>query len=278
MDEELTRAVADNQAQLDRSWHYGYSVHRSAAVPLKPEHLRAIFDHLDRNIASINAGSIADHARKNDGAVPQCGLNCHHCCFQTIEVSTLELVRIVAWADADEAARLLARSRDIAPKVARLDKPARYQAGIPCPALKGRACGIYAVRPVACQTYLSLSRSACDRDWARRGQTRKDHWTDIPLLAIPQLAGHSILTGLHAGLHRVGLEVERVELAAGLAHALAVPDLVPRWLAGERLFQAVALRAPIAYPDMLDQMIRRMAPEQSKLSAALDAMFEPVAP
>lgn len=268
----IVNAIEQNREGLQRCWVAGWSVHDELSLPLPLPHLRTILRVTEKNIATINADAIENHAQQNHGARPQCAKGCHHCCFQTIEVTSLDVIAIVLWLEdqPEKADRIATRAQEIAPKVAKLTKPQRYEAGIPCPALDGRDCGVYEARPVACRTYLSMSRSACDRDWARRGKTTRAHWTHIPTMAAPQMAGHSMASGLHAALHATGLELVRCELAAGLAHALAVPDMVSRWLAGERVFAPVALASPAPYGEILEQEITHMVgPTRSLLETAM---------
>jgi uncharacterized protein len=235
---ELVAVVADNQDMARTLFRSGYSIRPALVRPLPAVLWDEMNRFLDANLVSLNKGVIQRHADASDGRLPACRAGCCHCCFQTIEVTSVELVRLALSIGPEERPSVLARAGTTAKRVAPLDKPQRYAAAIPCPMLQDRHCSRYEARPVACRTYWSLSRTACDSDWRHR---RRSGRSGVPLLAHGLLGGEMMMTGFAAAFQAAGFEVVRVELAAGLARLLSLPGLVlcAAWLRGERVFEGL---------------------------------------
>ncbi len=166
-----------------------------------------------------------------------CRAGCSMCCHNLILLTAPEVFAI-----ADEVARRPSATEDAA-AIARaalagkgLDRDARLERRLACPLLASDLCSIYAVRPIACRGFFSLSLEACQAVFEGQGE-------DVPAWRLAMIA-----RGLHdrcmaAAIKAVGLPHGAVELTEALTAALAAPDAQARWLAGEDVFAAAAAEA-----------------------------------
>ncbi|HSF29824.1 MAG TPA: hypothetical protein VLK82_05030, partial [Candidatus Tectomicrobia bacterium] len=90
-------------------------------------------------------------------------------------------------------------------------------------------CGIYAIRPLACRGYSSLSRSACEDAYTDKGERVQLHGL------IRELAA-GVSYGLVLVSKELGLEWGKHEIEAAVLRALGTPNAAERWAGGERVF------------------------------------------
>lgn len=179
----------------------------------------------------------------SQGRRPGCRQGCAWCCYQETLVSSVEVAFLAAMLPPDQHATLAERCRTIVARTAGGGSRARASKTIPCPLLHGTTCSIHAIRPQACRTHFSVSREACRREWnSRTRPERPGAAGGVPMPAQPKGIGFAMGWGLDKALAETGLEVELCELAEGLTVALG-PGALDRWLAGERVFRAVARRS-----------------------------------
>ncbi|MES2712016.1 MAG: YkgJ family cysteine cluster protein [Pseudomonadota bacterium] len=186
-------------------------------------------------------GDAAAQGEQQLGRKVGCAKGCHRCCFQTIEVSTVEVVALVARIPEQDRPGVAAMAAVEAERVASLSRSDRYRQGVSCLFLEGQDCGIYDARPSVCRGYLSYSRLACRKDWSERFQDNRRG--GVPLLAETQILAGIYAQGVDIAMARAGLEVEHVEISRAVA-VLALPGAIGRWLAGERLFEGWRHRNP----------------------------------
>lgn len=203
-------------------------------------------------IDAIIASSMPELERQ-EGKRVGCVAGCAMCCHQTIEISCSEVV-MIAWAirggpDAGAARQAFAAQAEA---IIGRTKAERYARGIACAALEGNLCGIYPVRPGACRGYYSLSKLACKKDWSDRLSRRRP--AGVPTVAPFQVLPVMAVIGVDLRLRERGLELVRVELAAGIAAALE-PGAIEAWLAGGRVFAGLAFGN---YPATLDAVANRI--------------------
>ena len=161
-----------------------------------------------------------------------CSAGCSMCCHNWISVTAPEVFVIAAEigrraSAADDGARI-ARAA-LAGKG--LDRDARLERRLACPMLASDLCSIYAVRPLACRGFFSLSLEACQAVFKGEGE-------DIPAWRAAML-----LRGIHdrcmaAAIRAAGLAHGAFEMTEGLTLAFADPAAQARWLAGEDVFAA----------------------------------------
>jgi hypothetical protein len=193
---------------------------------------------LFRNVVA-SAGATLDTyvAPLLDGHVPgmgtqrvACRAGCTPCCHQHTYPTAAELAVIVLSVSPGDRQVLADRARAIGARSNGLSHHERFAKAIPCPLLENGRCGVYALRPLVCRTYLSTSKRACDHDWRTRFQHNKTK--GVPLLVQPQVLGTGYSIGLDIVLYELGLETERAEMAPGLV-AMCEDQGAERWLAGE---------------------------------------------
>ena len=109
------------------------------------------------------------------------------------------------------------------------------QQRLPCPLLIDDACGVYQVRPINCRQVMSSSMEACRAKLA--GLPANVPYVEEAM----QKAAHtrSLLLG---AIEAAGRDTTSYELTQALAIALKDPDAEKRWLAGEDVFAAAAIK------------------------------------
>lgn len=193
--------------------------------------VKASWNSIDEDIDAVT--------QANTNVTPACKVGCSTCCVQDVQVSTPELL-LLAMELHDSPHQLLVRHR--AKRIVELRQAGhlspqqRYAAGITCPLLVDRKCISYDERPTPCRGYFSADLGACKADWAMRKNPEKK--AGVPIIASLGWRAATIRMAVDAAMLDAGLEVERVELSAGL-HALdsAEPDIIERWARGEPVFR-----------------------------------------
>ena len=235
IDQGAVRMVQDSQAEFLEVVRMAYGEARRilAEGPLDAAMLCTVVQSALVEVSRFTAGA-EDRAREQGRRIG-CKAGCAMCCHQHVLPSSVELAMLAFAIVEDEHAALLERCRTSAALVQDLSHAERYKRGIPCVLLEGSLCGVYEIRPGMCRSYVSLSKLACDKDWRDRFKSRA---RGVPLLSNPQMYGGGIIFGVELALWRLGLEIERAELAAGLA-AMLEDRGAERWLAGEKVLRPV---------------------------------------
>ena len=185
-----------------------------------------------------------------------CARGCSHCCTTFVSATAPEVLRLAraVRGDAAKVARVDAAGRD----AQSIPQAERERRRIVCPILENQACSAYASRPVVCRYVLSTSLPACVRIFTQNSTE-----------ALPYPDGatglrSTVVVIMKAAMVLAGLSHQHIELHHALATALAVEDAEARWLAGEPVFEAVAV----------DQVDR----ESSHLKGLIDALVGAVRP
>lgn len=174
---------------------------------------------------------------------PACKEGCHWCCCVKISCTPIEAMFAALW--------ILQRCPDLIDSVVTFDNQTqqvgvdrRWRKGAWCPFLvqknQRRVCGIYLARPMPCRAYLSLKANDCRI--AARQLNRGNNDNRVPYLNHLLHANSSMMAGISEACNKAGLDCEPVEFVGAVRIALKTKDVVKRWLAGERLFDAA--RAP----------------------------------
>ncbi len=134
-----------------------------------------------------------------------CQAACSLCCHNWISVTIPEALLIAEDLRARSGALLPEKIAVAAGAGMNLDRDQRLQRRLACPLLVGQLCSIYAVRPLACRSFFSLSLAACQDVFDGTDE-------DVPT---PRDA--MVLRGVHdrcfwAALRASGLGHEAVEL------------------------------------------------------------------
>ena len=167
---------------------------------------------------------------------PACRAGCAFCCAIPVAVSAPEALYIAAYlqetlsAEAQVALRTHLRARVEQRQGWTVD--ARHAHKRFCVFLRDdRQCGIYAIRPLACRGYNSMSRSACEEAFTDQRDRVHMH------AGVRELAS-GVIYGLIQASKGLGLEWGRYELEAVVLRALDTSGAAERWARGERVFAA----------------------------------------
>lgn len=167
-----------------------------------------------------------------------CRAGCAFCCYlPTVLASAAEVVHLAAWLQThcapDELNALRQRlrercqSRPVNTSVFPSVPPQ------PCPLLRNNECMAYAVRPLKCRGWNSLSREVCEQAYGHSPAQAQ-----VPADAYAFVMGNAVLNGLSDSAKRVKLDGDSYDLSSALVRALEIPDAAQRWRNGERLFDA----------------------------------------
>jgi Fe-S-cluster containining protein len=168
-----------------------------------------------------------------------CAAGCDACCHRKVACTIPEAFGIAAWLSEKpeaEQQRVRTACSELHEATAGLDDLARIGTGRPCPMLVDRRCSLYEIRPITCRAHYSYSRPACEAVY-------REHRFDgsIPHYDLMIDAHGQMLLGYGRALERLGLDGGLVELASALTIILDEPDVMTRYLAGERPFEAAKL-------------------------------------
>jgi len=228
-------------------------------LPLRPggdanymaAHLRHIVRLLKSNEASPCRGAVTYVTALYDRSIiPRsgfaCAKGCAYCCVQTVAVTAAEAFAVAAEVRAHEA--MMARLMDEPQR--RLDEPRSEWRD--CAFLEEKACAIYAVRPLACHSFVSYDLKACIGFFAGNDPqpefTPHDRRLMLYTCRMMLCAAH-LLAGLS--------EQPGYELSSTVATILRTPDAEARWLAGENILKDLP-EGPLIPLQFADE-IRRMA-------------------
>jgi Fe-S-cluster containining protein len=109
------------------------------------EFVKAFYEMFDKTMAS---------ARAKQGEDVSCKKGCHLCCRQNVDVSEPEVLLIVEFCKENNIP--IPKERLLSQLKYGIKEVARTEEGW-CVFLKGKECGIYDVRPMACRKYLVAS-------------------------------------------------------------------------------------------------------------------------
>jgi Fe-S-cluster containining protein len=166
-----------------------------------------------------------------------CRAGCAWCCYKSIAVSPLEVLRIVAYLRAAlspvELAEVHERIAHLDDQTRAMSSLQRAHARLPCAFLADQQCSIHQVRPLTCAGWNSVDVNECKADWLA-----PDSSDEITANVVQIDAFQAMRLGMDLGSEELGLEHDPLELTTALRIALDTPDAAARWFAGERLFAA----------------------------------------
>lgn len=182
---------------------------------------------------AVGLAEIAIGERSTFGAA--CEAGCVWCCYQRVSASPAEVLRIVDYLrrthSAEDLAALHASVVELDAQTRGLSADARLRIRQLCPLLVDGRCSIYHVRPLTCRGYTSNDAARC-----RAKVDAPDQPVHIEADPIRYFYAQGVLNGIDDGLAKHDLEGGLVELIAALRLALDDPNLLRRWLRGERVF------------------------------------------
>ena len=185
-----------------------------------------------------------------------CARGCSHCCTTYVSTSLPEVFRLAQAVRGKGMTH--ARVIAAAARAKAMPQLQREIDRVNCPILDNHACSEYLHRPVVCRAVLSTSLDTCERIFLKG--------SNIPFTAPPSLGSlrSYIIIMMRAAMVLAGLPHRNYELTHALQIALAQANREERWLAGEPLFDDVAI-------DQLDQ-------ETSQFTKIVDGLAGAVRP
>lgn len=166
-----------------------------------------------------------------------CTAGCTHCCHQSVGVTPIEAVAIVAHlrqtSSSAELNTVVERVHAARLRTAGLDAQQRFSPDYPCPLLVDNRCSVYAVRPLSCRATNSLDAEQCRTNLyapqARAAFLESGKGPDS--LLGPYRASHALSAGLQLCLSEVyGLDMQPLDLTRALDELLQQPGLAAEWL------------------------------------------------
>jgi len=162
-----------------------------------------------------------------------CARGCSHCCTTYVSTTLPEVFRLAqaVRGKKEKHARVIvaaARSKSMPQLEREVNR-------VICPILDNHACTEYLHRPVVCRAVLSTSLASCERIFL--------NGSPETFAAPTSLGGLRtyIVIMMRAALVLAGLPYRNYEMTHALEVALAREDSEQRWLAGEPIFESVAV-------------------------------------
>jgi Fe-S-cluster containining protein len=156
-----------------------------------------------------------------------CAPGCSFCCYLPVDVLAPEAFRIAAHL------KRQCSPAELAELVFRLGAHRQpHAAARPCVFLAQGRCSIYAVRPLVCRGYNSLSQERCEayfHDASVDLRESKDH--------VAGSLAEAVEEGLITGLTALGLDAQWYELPSAVLRALEIPQGPARWARSEAVFE-----------------------------------------
>ena len=170
-----------------------------------------------------------------------CAAGCPHCCVLNVAILLPEAMTIALWLGArlsgEELAGLQKRLATHRSWARWMDDDERILKQMFCPLLDPYGgCSIHPVRPFACRSITSLDSQSC-REAFFPVVTDEDRL--VPADLFRKAVFDAAFTALASGLRQVGLDDRSIELGTGVLAFLEHPEFAERFLAGDRLPQAI---------------------------------------
>jgi Fe-S-cluster containining protein len=152
-----------------------------------------------------------------------CKAGCFWCCYFTVEVRPVEVMRIVEFMQHEmllaDRERISAEIHTNSAALATLDEDARLRHNLKCPFLHFGRCSIYAVRPQTCRNYHATNAAGCEK--AYKEPDNDD--IDPEFAPLVYQTGGAHVDAFSTALHEAGYDTAAYELNAALAVALTDP-------------------------------------------------------
>jgi Fe-S-cluster containining protein len=161
-----------------------------------------------------------------------CRSGCAHCCHQMVGAASLEVFLMAEAINnqyIDQKTEMLERLAGYAQRTeSQWQESERYDQ--PCPFLVDNRCGIYAVRPSGCRKAHSLDVTSCEAFFLEDSDSEIAGDTELDQRCL------GVRKGFQQAISGLDLDVEPVDMKHSVYMALIHPELLQRWLLGERVF------------------------------------------
>jgi Fe-S-cluster containining protein len=189
------------------------------------------FDSFEKNVAIQAEGAPAI----------ACQGECAACCTLRVVATAPEVFLMARFIAVNENS-FLQRDMDIRARIAQTDaeagglsERARMSLRCDCPFIENGLCLAYRVRPLACRGHASFDKEACEK--AALGEETVEAAVSTPHLMVRSLVQNAMMSALR----NAGLAFRPYELIGALNIALASPEALANWLAGEDPLSSAAI-------------------------------------
>jgi Fe-S-cluster containining protein len=167
-------------------------------------------------------------AAAKDAPTLACKAGCFWCCYFTVDVRPVEVLRIVDFmqrqlSDQDRT-RITAEIATNSAALAALDDDARVRSNTKCPFLHLGRCTIYTVRPQTCRNYHATNAAGCQKAY----EEPNNDDIDPEFAPLVYQTGGAHVDAFSVAIQDAGYDVRAYELNTAMAAALADPVATQR--------------------------------------------------
>ena len=159
-----------------------------------------------------------------DAPTLACKAGCFWCCYFSVDVRPVEVLRILEYLEHELAAadreRITTEIVTNNAVLAALDDDARVRSNTKCPFLYLGRCSIYSVRPQTCRNYHATNAAGCQKAF---DEPDNDD-IDPEFAPLVYQSGHAHVDAFSLVLREAGYDVDAYELNMAMAAALADPS------------------------------------------------------
>ena len=165
-----------------------------------------------------------------------CREGCSFCCFNQVEVTPLEALRLGHYVDqnfsTEDQDALMARvTRSLRLKAGKSKQEiGRLRHQFPCPLLLDGRCSIYPVRPLVCRAMHTFDAGACQEELLGGKLGPGEYYAHRYEFV------WSISSGLQNGCREMGCQTGILDLVLALQDFFTQENPVEKWVSGEEVF------------------------------------------
>ena len=179
-------------------------------------------------------------AAAGDAPTLACKAGCFWCCYFTVDVRPIEVLRIHEFMQrslpAEDRERITSEIATNSAAFAALDEDARVRCNTKCPFLHLGRCSIYPVRPQTCRNYHATNAVGCQKAY----EEPDNDDIDPEFAPLVYQSGAAHVDAFSQTLKDAGYDVDAYELNSAMAAMLADPSgAQAKFLAKECVFPAL---------------------------------------
>ena len=176
-------------------------------------------------------------AQAADAGTLACKAGCSWCCYFSVDVRPVEVVRILDVMENSlaplERQRIVGEITANSAAISQLDEIERMQRTARCPFLSAGRCTIYAARPQTCRNYHATNVAGCEQSFNEPDNEE----IDPEFAPLVYQSGGAHVDAFSTAMRDAGYDIAAYELNTALAAALAQPTTTRRrFAAGDTLF------------------------------------------
>jgi len=179
-------------------------------------------------------------ANAADAGTLACKAGCSWCCYFSVDVRPVEILRILEFMEhslaPEERSRIGSEIATNSALIEPLDEIERMQRNIKCPFLSAGRCTIYTARPQTCRNYHATAVAGCEKSFNEPGNED----IDPEFAPLVYQSGGAHVDAFSRAMSDAGYDIAAYELNTALAAAIADPvTAAERFAARDTLFADV---------------------------------------